>query len=129
MNIIAQQVLTDPGGVMTVEWVAEGGDVISVRLQSTGGDLGVDAAVTKAKAMMVQVAAFEEGDDREIVGGDDTGSPAVESLRSARSAKDTGTLEEQLDEGLESSFPASDPVAATTSSIPTGRSGPTKNES
>lgn len=87
MNIIAQQVLTDSGGVMTVEWVAEGGDVISVRLQSTGGDLGVDAAVTKAKAMMVQVAAFEEGDDREIAGGDETGSPAVESLRSARSAR------------------------------------------
>lgn len=126
MNIIAQQVLTDPGGVMTVEWVAEGGDVISVRLQSTGGDLGFDAAVTKAKAMMVQVAAFEEDSHGEIPSDDETGSPAVQSLRSARSAKDTGTLEEQLDEGLESSFPASDPVAATTSSIPTGRSEPSE---
>ncbi|HEV7310366.1 hypothetical protein [Ensifer sp.] len=127
MNIIGQQVLTDAGGVMTVEWVAEGGDVISVRLQSTGGARGVDAAVAKAKAMMVQVAAFEAGNEPGIASGDDTGSPAVESLQSARSAKDAGTLEEQLDEGLENSFPASDPVAATTSSIPTGRSEPSES--
>ena len=49
--------------------------------------------------------------------------------RSARERHEASELEEQLDEGLESSFPASDPVAATTSSIPTGRSDPTKNES
>ncbi len=48
-------------------------------------------------------------------------SPAVVSLRSARAASDTRTMEEQLDEGLESSFPASDPVAVTSSGIPTGR--------
>ncbi|NRQ17488.1 hypothetical protein BHMPCIPO_04750 [Ensifer sesbaniae] len=123
MNIVGQQVLSDPGGVMTVEWVAEGGDVISVRLQSSS-DLGVDKAVAKAKAMMVQVAAFEKGNAEIATASDAGGSPAVESLRSARSAKDTGTLEEQLDEGLESSFPASDPVSATSSSIPTGRAEP-----
>ncbi|MGF6178648.1 hypothetical protein [Ensifer sp. 4252] len=128
MNIIGQQVLSDPGGVMTVEWVAEGGDVISVRLQSTQQDLGVDAAVAKAKAIMVQVAAFgepsvEAGPDKGTVG-----SPAVQSLRSARAAKDTGTLEEQLDEGLKASFPASDPVSATGSAISTGRTDPSSTE-
>ncbi|KSV82009.1 hypothetical protein D9M68_714600 [compost metagenome] len=121
MNIIGQQVLTDPGGIMTVEWIAEGGDVISIRLESCPDDLGVDAAVAKAKALMVQVATFGEVETVSANTRDATGSPAVESLRSARSAKDTGTLEEQLDEGLKSSFPASDPPSAAGSSISTGR--------
>jgi hypothetical protein len=30
-------------------------------------------------------------------------------------------MEEQLDEGLEGTFPASDPVSVTTSAIPTDR--------
>ncbi|WP_457584521.1 hypothetical protein [Ensifer canadensis] len=128
MNIIGQQVLSDPGGVMTVEWVAEGGDVISVRLQSTQEDLGVDAALAKAKAIMVQVATFGEGPIEAGHEEDAAGSPAVQSLRSARTAKDTGTLEEQLDEGLMASFPASDPVSATGSAISTGRTEPSGTE-
>ncbi len=123
MNIVGQQVLSDPGGIMTVEWVAEGGDVISVRLESSPDDLGVDAAVAKAKALMVQVATFGDVESDRADEPDVIGSPAVESLRSARSAKDTGTLEEQLDEGLKNSFPASDPLSATGSSIITGRAG------
>ncbi|CAN7767544.1 hypothetical protein C6558_12280 [Ensifer sp. NM-2] len=121
MNIIGQQVLSDPGGVMTVEWVAEGGNVISVRLQDSEHDLDVDSAVAKAKALMVQVATFEKVATEVEPETDPQVSPAVESLRSARTAKDTGTLEEQLDEGLKASFPASDPPAATVSTIPTGR--------
>lgn len=124
MNIIGQQVLSDPGGVVTVEWVAEGGDVISVRLQASQADLGENGAVAKAKAMMVEVAALDgmpfESPAEDRAGG----SPAVQSLRSARTAKDQGTLEEQLDEGLKASFPASDPPSATGSSISTGRTDP-----
>ena len=41
---------------------------------------------------------------------------------SARLREDQAALEEQLEEGLEDTFPASDPVAATVSSIPTGMS-------
>lgn len=33
-------------------------------------------------------------------------------------SKDAGTLEEQLDEGLEDTFPASDPVSVTSPSLP-----------
>jgi hypothetical protein len=49
-------------------------------------------------------------------------SPAVKSLeREKRRQKQEGDLrEEELDEGLEDSFPASDPVSVTSSSIPGG---------
>ena len=40
--------------------------------------------------------------------------------RTAGRAEDRRTLEEQLDEGLEDSFPASDPVSVTTSLISGG---------
>lgn len=124
MNIVGQQVLSDAGGIKTVEWVAEGGDVISVRLQSSTDNLSVDDAVTKAKALMVQVATFGEVENDDADEVDATGSPAVQSLRSARSAKDTGTLEERFVEGLKNSFPASDPPSATGSTIPAGRAQP-----
>ena len=49
-------------------------------------------------------------------------SPAVKSLEREKTkqaeAGQKGTLEEELEEGLEDSFPASDPVAVTTPSIP-----------
>jgi hypothetical protein len=38
----------------------------------------------------------------------------------AGAERDKGTLEEQLDEGLEDSFPASDPVSVTSTSISGG---------
>lgn len=49
-------------------------------------------------------------------------SPAVKSLeREKRTQEKRGdTLEEELEEGLEDSFPASDPVSVTSSSIPGG---------
>jgi hypothetical protein len=127
MEVIGTQVHPQPSsGLMTVEFVGEGGDVISVQMQQTESDgLNRLNAIARAKQMMLQVASFEQPDEGEAdVGANDdssTESPAVISLRSARAASDTGTLEEQLDEGLESSFPASDPVSVTSSSIPSGR--------
>lgn len=49
-------------------------------------------------------------------------SPAVKSLeREKRTQKrNANDREEELDEGLEDSFPASDPVSVTSSSIPGG---------
>jgi hypothetical protein len=148
MEIIGKQVHEEKSGV-TVEFVGEGGDVVSVHMKKDErGSLNRMNAEDKAKAVMVQIATFDtnpEDDDlssttADKIGGNsitadevtspdllaanaDGGSqtPAVISLRSARAAQDTGTLEEQLDEGLESSFPASDPVSATVSTIPSGR--------
>ena len=129
MHVIGTQVHPQPSsGLMTVEFVGEGGDIISVQMRGTEADgLNRLNAIERAKALMLQVATFEQPDDTDAqadihsAGDKENESPAVISLRSARAAHDTATLEEELDEGLESSFPASDPVSATVSSIPSGR--------
>lgn len=92
-DIIVYQ--TDEGFV--VEFGSEGEDRIAVTLREAP-DLTQDNAIAKAKALLT--SAFEP------VHGD-----------SARS-KDAAVLEEELNEGLEDSFPASDPVSVTVSSIP-----------
>ncbi len=134
MQVIGTQVHPQPSaGIVTVEFVGEGGDVISVQMRkSEGGDLNRQNAIEKAKAMMLQVATFEQAADSNggsrastTSGGE---SPAVLSLRSARSAHDKATLEEELDEGLEDTFPASDPVSAIVSTIPSGRTSEKKTE-
>lgn len=48
-------------------------------------------------------------------------SPAVESLKRERAKQDARKPKGQLQEGLEDTFPASDPVSVTGSSIPSGR--------
>jgi hypothetical protein len=49
-------------------------------------------------------------------------SPAVKSLEreQRKQNQDADKQEEELEEGLEDSFPASDPVSVTSSSIPGG---------
>lgn len=129
MEVIGTQVYPQlSSGLMTVEFVGEGGDVISVQMRaSENGSLTRINAIGKAKAMMLQVANFEQTEDVAMEAGtpqaetDSSLSPAVVSLRSARASGDEHMLEEQLNEGLESSFPASDPVSATVTSIPSGR--------
>jgi hypothetical protein len=46
---------------------------------------------------------------------------------SARAKGDKQDLEEQLNEGLEDTFPASDPVATSTTAIPAGTPKPPKH--
>jgi hypothetical protein len=88
-------------------------------------------AIIHAKAMMVQLTAFD-GNQQKIDGSVnryvalsngnfDEGSKGLEPVPSARSSKDVGVLEDELEEGLEDSFPASDPVSATVTSIPSVR--------
>lgn len=55
---------------------------------------------------------------------DDGGKRAEESARARADRRD---LEEQLDEGLKDTFPASDPVAASTTAIPAGTPKPPKH--
>ena len=47
-----------------------------------------------------------------------------EAEPTARKERDPHELEDQLEEGLEDTFPASDPVATTITSIPTGTPPP-----
>jgi len=44
--------------------------------------------------------------------------PETGKRRTAGRAEDKGTLEEQLQEGLEDTFPASDPVSVVSTTIP-----------
>ena len=48
-------------------------------------------------------------------------SPAVESLKQERARQRERTAKGELDKGLEDTFPASDPVSMTITSIPSGR--------
>lgn len=47
-----------------------------------------------------------------------------ETTSSARKRHDQAELEEQLEEGLEDTFPASDPISTITTSIPAGTAPP-----
>lgn len=114
MQVIGTQILAENGGV-TVEFVGEGGEVVSVLMQQASSQsLNRANAVEKAKVILLQIANLRGEPELNQ-------EQAGEIRRSARSARDTGTLEEELEEGLEGTFPASDPVSATYSAIPRGR--------
>jgi hypothetical protein len=49
------------------------------------------------------------------------------SGESARAKGDRNELEDQLNEGLEDTFPASDPVSTTSTAIPAGTPKPPKH--
>ncbi|MBB4290359.1 hypothetical protein GGE16_002399 [Rhizobium leguminosarum] len=125
MQLIDTRV-TRTGDIFTVEFLGEGGESISVKIDNAHGELDDSTAVDHAKVMMVHLTAFSghEADgsinryDALSNGNFDEGSKGLIGQPSARSAHDRETLEEELNEGLEDSFPASDPVSATVSSIP-----------
>jgi hypothetical protein len=114
MQVVGTQVIPAYGGKggFTVEFVGDGGEVVSVQIKNDPGQqLNRLNAVEKAREVMSRFATAKIRDD-------DDGRPSV--LRSARAAGDRGTMEEQLDEGLEGTFPASDPVSVTNTAIPKG---------
>ncbi|MBX4926904.1 hypothetical protein [Rhizobium binae] len=80
-----------------VEFGGDGEDSIAVTLRSTPG-LAQENAVSRAKALLATAIEPAHGDGPR--------------------SKDPALLEEELEEGLEDSFPASDPVSVTVSSIP-----------
>jgi hypothetical protein len=115
MQVIGTQVIPEQGGKrgFTVEFVGKGGEVVSVQLRNdTDLTLNSGNAIDRAKAVMGELASFDE-----TVAPAETG----QAQPSARMSGDEATMEEQLDQGLEDSFPASDPVSITSSAIPTGK--------
>ncbi|MCO5731743.1 hypothetical protein [Rhizobium sp. SSA_523] len=116
MSIVGTQVIAEGSGNAgyTVEFVEENGDVISVSLRSKTADVNRGNAVAKAKEFLGRVVSSGELPD-EMVDADnqDGRGAAVASTHQTRQDK-----EDQLQEGLEDSFPASDPVSATITSIP-----------
>ncbi|MFB2602319.1 hypothetical protein ACE04B_09860 [Rhizobium phaseoli] len=125
MQLIDTRV-TQSGDFITVEFLGEGGESVSVKIDNFHGELDSSTALDHAKVMMVQLTAFPgrnaDGSinryDALSNGNFDEGSKGLVGQPSARSTHDRETLEEELNEGLEDSFPASDPVSATVSSIP-----------
>jgi hypothetical protein len=120
MSIVGTQVIAEGSGNAgyTVEFIEDNGDVISVSLRSKTDDINRTNAVAKAKEFLSRVVSADELPDQMIDGEAQDGRGAATA--SSRGTPDT--LEDQLQEGLEDSFPASDPVSATITSIP-GRNG------
>ncbi len=115
MQLVGTQVIPAYGGKggFTVEFVGDGGEVVSVQIKGERGQrLNRLNAVDKAREIMSRFATAPVRDDA------DESAPA---MRSARAAGNEAMMEEQLDEGLEGTFPASDPVSVTNTAIPKGR--------
>ncbi len=111
----------------TVEFVGNSGEVISVQLrQDSDNMLNRMNAVEKARELLMEAAGTDgvSHDDAESNGNFEQDAS---HRRSARSLGDTEAMEEQLDTGLYDSFPASDPVSITVTTVsgrhqpPTGR--------
>ena len=113
MQIIETEVIEghDTKGGFVVEFLGDGGEKVSVHMaQSENGSLNRDNALQKAQVLLVQASRF--GATAES--GNDEQSEAVESLRQEQqeTAEDPNS-NSALQEGLEDTFPASDPVSAS----------------
>jgi hypothetical protein len=71
-------------GMITVEFQGEGGELVSVRM--AGGDVERDAAISRAKAVMVQITTFAEDRDPSL---DDWSHSSDESEEQGGSAVET----------------------------------------
>jgi hypothetical protein len=105
----------------TVEFVGNAGEVISVQLrQGAEQMLNRLNAVEKARELLMEAAALEGGLDgasqyEAQSNGNFDEHPG--HRRSARALGDVEAMEEQLDAGLYDSFPASDPVSITITTV------------
>ncbi|QGG92088.1 hypothetical protein GH983_17110 [Agrobacterium sp. MA01] len=113
MQIIETEVIEghDTKGGFVVEFLGDGGEKVSVHMaQSENGSLNRDNALQKAQVLLVQASRF--GATAES--GNDEKSEAVESLRQEQQeTADNPNSNSALQEGLEDTFPASDPVSAS----------------
>jgi hypothetical protein len=105
----------------TVEFVGNAGEVISVQLrQDAENMLNRLNAVEKARELLIEASALEGGRDGaseyQAQSNGDFDEPA-RHRRSARALGDAEAMEEQLDAGLYDSFPASDPVSITITTV------------
>lgn len=115
MQNVETQVHPERGGKIgfTVEFVGDSGEIVSVFMrQDDESNLNRLNAIEKAKALLVEMGSQDTSGHKES-----SQAESASHVRSARSVGDTNTMEEQLDEGLEDSFPASDPVSITVSTV------------
>lgn len=125
MHVVGMQVVAEQGGKLgyTVEFVGDGGDVVSVLVKNDNQQsVNRMNAVSRAQELLGNVAG-QELDLESFESGVATPADSLAAQKSARALGDTSVLEEQLDQGLEDTFPASDPVSVTQSSIATSPEG------
>lgn len=104
----------------TVEFIGNAGEVISVQLrQDADNMINRLNAVEKARKLLVEASALAAGNGVSDYEAQSNGNFDQERgpRRSARSMDDVDTMEEQLDAGLYDSFPASDPVSVTITTV------------
>lgn len=121
MRIVGIQVSPERAGRAgySVEFVGDGGEVVTVMCpQDDAGSLNRLNAIAKAKDMLRTAL----GADDALLATDGAKSAFRRPLPNARRAHDRDVMEEQLEEGLEDTFPASDPVSIATSTIARGGS-------
>jgi hypothetical protein len=121
MSIVGTQVIAEGGGNAgyTVEFVEDGGNVVSVSLRSNTSELTRGNAVSKAKEFLSRIVAQGELPDEMVETTSNNRGTGQGTQLPLESDRHKGQdIEKQLNEGLEDSFPASDPVSATITSIP-----------
>lgn len=121
MHVVGIQVSPERAGRagFSVEFVGDGGEVVTVMCpQDSAGSLNRLNAVAKAKDMLRTALDADE----ELQSASGAKASTRGALPTARRAHDQNVMEEQLDEGLEDTFPASDPVSIATSTIAKGHS-------
>lgn len=126
MQVVGMQVVAEQGGKLgfTVEFIGDGGDVVSVLVKNDREQsINRMNAVPHAQRLLEEVARQELDLDAFENTSAATPSDSLAAERSARSKGDVETMEEQLERGLEDTFPASDPVSVTQSSIATSPDG------
>jgi hypothetical protein len=105
----------------TVEFVGNAGEIISVQLrQDAENMLNRVNAVEKARELLIEAAIVEDGhagaSEYEAQSNGNFDEP-IGHRRSARALGDAEAMEEQLEAGLYDSFPASDPVSITVTTV------------
>ncbi len=121
MRIVGQQVTAERAGRsgFTVEFIGDGDEVVTVMCpQDKSGSLNRLNAIAKAKEILHAAIAADET----VAAAGDQAGVRRGTLPNARRAHDRDAMEEQLDEGLEDTFPASDPVSIASSTIAKGHS-------
>lgn len=118
MQIIGTEIIESPQPqtAFIVEFLGDGGEKVSVHMAETeNGGLTRDNAVHKAQVLLLQASRFglsDQADDDETA--DKEPSAAVESLRQEQQERKVDERNgSALQEGLEDTYPASDPVSAT----------------
>ncbi len=118
MQIIGTEIIESPQPhtAFIVEFLGDGGEKVSVHMAETeNGGLTRDNAVQKAQVLLLQASRFglsDQADDNETA--EKEPSAAVESLRQEQQERKVDERNgSPLQEGLEDTYPASDPVSAT----------------